>query len=96
MFTDFPLGNTAGPPHEPAVQLAIARSALEQVHATPRPGTVTALDHQWGTDWKAEARELKDHRTQRHATPQYQEVEDRAAAIDKHGEISAVGHNSES
>lgn len=78
------------------MQLAIARSALEQVHATTVAGTVTALGHQWGTEWKDEARELKDHRTERHGTPQYQELEDREAAIDKHGKISAVGDISES
>lgn len=96
VFTDFPLGNTAGPPHEPVTQLAIARSALEQVNSTTVPGTITALDHEWATAWKHEARELKDHRTERHGTPQYQEPEDRIAAVEKHGENTAVGEISES
>ena len=71
VFTDFPLGNTAGPPNTPEVQMAIARSALELAHTATEPGTIVALDHEWGEEWKTEARELVDHRTPRHDTPQY-------------------------
>ncbi len=91
VFTDFPLGNTAGPPNAPDVQLAIARSALENIHQATAPGTIIPLDHGWGAPWKDEARQLLDHRTTRFDTPQYQEASDRAAAIAQHGESTATG-----
>ena len=91
MFTDFPLGNTAGPPNEPETQLAIARSALSQLHDATEPGTIVALEHEWGKPWKAKARELKDHRTERFDTPQYQEPADRTEAIGRHGKDRATG-----
>lgn len=93
MFTDFPLGNTAGPPNAPDVQIAIARSALERAHAATEPGTILPLDHEWGEPWKDEARELRDHRTERFETPQYQEPADREAAITKHGEAKAISEH---
>lgn len=86
VFTDFPLGNTAGPPNEPDVQIAIARSALELAYTASAPGTIVPLDHQWSTEWKDEARELVDHRTERFDTPQYERTSDMAAAVEKHGE----------
>ncbi|MGI9606895.1 MAG: hypothetical protein ACR2P0_12220 [Acidimicrobiales bacterium] len=91
VFTDFPLGHTAGPPGEPDVQLDIARSALAAVHQIAAPGTIVPLRHTWpdGTDWKAEARELRDHRTPRLDAPQYQTDADRDAAIELHGEEAA-------
>lgn len=91
VFTDFPLGNTAGPPNEPDVQLAIARSSLEQANAAAEPGIINSLDHEWGQPWKAEARALKDHRTERFDSPQYQEANDRDAAIARHGQTAASG-----
>lgn len=90
MFTDFPLGNTAGPPHAPDVQLAIARSALRHVHGATKPGEIVPLDHEWGEPWKDEARALKDHRTERFETPQYQESADRDAAVREHGAAAAI------
>ena len=86
VFTDFPLGNTAGPPNTPEVQMAIARSALELAHTATEPGTIVALNHEWGEEWKTEARELVDHRTPRHDTPQYERMSDMASAIENHGE----------
>jgi len=71
------------------VQLAIARSALEQLHGATEPAVIVPLPHEWGSPWKDEARALKDHRTERVDTPQYQEVADRAAAIANHGETAA-------
>ena len=88
VFTDFPLGNTAGPPNAPDVQLAIARSALEQAQIATEPGTIVPLDHEWGEPWKDGARELKDHRTERFDTPQYQEPADRDAAVAAHGAVT--------
>jgi len=91
-FTDFPLGNTAGPPNRPDVQLDIVRSALALAHDATSPGEIVPLGV--GLDvfpdgWKDEARELVDHRTPRESTPQYQSSADREAAVARHGEASA-------
>jgi hypothetical protein len=80
------LGNTAGPPNQPDVQMDITRSALELAHSASTPGTIVPLDHQWGEPWKGEARALIDHRTPRNETPQYERMSDMAAAIENHGE----------
>lgn len=91
VFTDFPLGNTAGPPNDTETQLAIARSALDVATTATEPGHIVPLAHQWPEPWKDEARELVDHRTPRNDTPQYQEDSDRTAAIAAHGEEVACG-----
>lgn len=91
VFTDFPLGNTSGPPNDAATQLTIARSALGLAHSASSPGVIVPLSHQWPEPWKDEARELIDHRTPRNDTPQYQEDADRIAAIENHGEEVACG-----
>lgn len=89
MFTDFPLGNTAGPPHDQETQLAIARSALSAAFSITQPGTIIALDHEWPEPWKDEARQLIDDRTPRENVPQYQTDADRVAATERHGEAAA-------
>ena len=66
--------------------MAITRSALDLAYSAAEPGRIDALDHEWGEEWKTEARELIDHRTPRHDTPQYERLSDRADAIEKHGE----------
>ncbi len=86
LFSDFPLGNTAGPPNAPDVQIAIARAALDLAVSASEPGIIVPTEHQWPEPWKDEARELIDHRTPREATPQYERMSDMAAAIEKHGE----------
>ncbi len=85
-FTDFPLGHTAGRPDRPDEQVALIRDALSLFESIDRPGTIRALDYRWGEEWKTAARELVDHRTPRHDTPQYQTPDDRLAAIVNHGE----------
>ncbi len=89
MFTDFPHGNTSGPPNEPAIQLDIVRNALGLAHTAEGPGVIVPLGHEWSEPWKDEARELVDHRAPRNDTPQYQEDADRDAAIAEHGETAA-------
>lgn len=89
VFTDFPLGNTSGPPNQPDVQLDIVRNALGRIHAATEPGTIEPLDHTWAEPWKDEARQLIDHRTPRMDTPQYERMSDMAAAIENHGEALA-------
>lgn len=86
VFTDFPLGHTSGRPGDVEGQLSIARAALEAVHSIDEPGTIVPLSQQWpDASWRDEARELRDHRTERRDTPQYQNEADRAAAVAAHG-----------
>lgn len=94
VFLDFPLGHTAGRPHEPQLQRAIVREAVGAFEALDEPGTVVRLPHAWSDDdaWKDAAMrprtpqqatgtaERVDDRTQRTATPQYQTEEDRVRA----------------
>jgi D-proline reductase (dithiol) PrdB len=89
VFTDFPLGNTAGPPNDESTQLAIARSVLDAAWTITEPATILPLPHVWPEPWKDEARELIDHRTPRNDVPQYQSEADRVAAMERHGEAAA-------
>lgn len=66
--------------------MAIARSALELAHSATEAGIIQPLTHQWAEEWKDEARELVDHRTERFDTPQYERMSDMAAAVENHGE----------
>lgn len=88
-FTDFPLGHTAGRPDQPDEQVALIRDALTLFESIDAPGTIVPLDYQWDGEWKDEARDLIDHRTPRHDTPQYQSEFDRLAAVANHGETLA-------
>jgi hypothetical protein len=83
-FTDFPLGHTCGPPDRPEMQRSIMRDALELFETMGQPGIVE-LGYGWPVPWKEEALEPVDHRTPRHDTPQYQNQDDRAAAVATHG-----------
>lgn len=65
------------------------------MHHAETAGTIESLAHEWSEPWKDEARELKDHRTERVDTPQYQELADREAAIATHGEQAATEPPSE-
>ena len=91
MFTDFPLGHTAGPPDDPETQLAITRAALDAAYTIDEPGTIVPLQFEWPEPWKKAARVEGDIRTPRHDTPQYQSDDDRRAAIAAHGEEPACG-----
>ena len=86
VFTDYPLGNTVGPPNDSDTQLVIARAALSLAQNATEPGVIVPLDVAWHEEWKAEARALIDHRTPRNETPQYERMADMAAAIENHGE----------
>lgn len=89
VFTDFPLGHTAGPPHAADVQLDIARRALDLTYTATGPGIIEPLSYQWSEPWKDEARELTDHRTPREPAPQYERMSDMDAAVERHGEALA-------
>jgi hypothetical protein len=93
VYTDFPLGHTAGKPHDRELQRAIMRGALAALAEMTEPGTIRALPHTWSDDdsWKdrvmrlqPEARgasaKAQDDRVERHAVPQYQTEQDRRDA----------------
>ena len=81
-FLDFPLGHTAGKPHEPDLQRRILVEALSSFETMTSPGSMEELPFRWSEDeeWKAKAFAEGDERTARHDTPQYQDEEDRRLA----------------
>lgn len=89
VYTDFPLGHTAGPPGDADTQRAILRDALDALPTITESGTIVPLTHRWPTPWRDEARQPVDHRTTRYDSPQYQIDSDRDAAIAAHGERKA-------
>jgi hypothetical protein len=52
-------------------------------------GTIVPLDSRWDGEWRADARRLEDHRSERFDTPQYQNDADRDAAVARHGDTVA-------
>ena len=88
VYLDFPLGHTAGKPHDAAQQRRILRDTLDALVAIDTPGTVRRLPYRWAEDdaWKDSVRRpgsdgsSKDDRIERHPDPQYQCEEDRLAA----------------
>ncbi len=81
-FLDYPLGHTAGKPHDAALQLRVMREALEAFESMTVPGSVKVLPFVWSVDesWKLQAFTGDDTRTERLDTPQYQTEEDRIRA----------------
>jgi hypothetical protein len=81
-FLDFPLGHTAGKPHEPDLQRRILVEALSSFETMTAPGSMKELPFRWSEDeeWKAKAFAEGDDRTPRHDTPQYQNEADRRRA----------------
>ena len=93
VYTDFPLGHTAGKPNDPALQRRIMTDALGALVEARAPGFIEALPYRWSEDdsWKdrvmrprqggqAASAEAKDDRVERHAEPQYQTEADRLLA----------------
>ena len=93
VYTDFPLGHTAGKPHDRDMQRAIMRDALRALVEISRPGEIIDLPYQWDSDdsWKdfvmrprpatnTTAAGMQDDRVERYDQPQYQTEEDRARA----------------
>ncbi|MBJ30787.1 MAG: hypothetical protein CL442_03400 [Acidimicrobiaceae bacterium] len=94
-FSDLPLGNTAGRPHEPEFQRDLLRRALVAGTAVLEPGTIVDTGMRWDADgaWKRRATStgtsqsigsgddsVPDDRRQRLDTPQFQDEADRLAA----------------
>ena len=88
VYLDFPLGHTAGKPHDEVLQRRILRDTLDALISVDTPGTIRRLPYRWTEDdaWKDRvmrpgspgARE--DDRIARHPEPQYQYEQDRVAA----------------
>ena len=91
VFTDYPLGRTAGRPNDPDSQDAIVGAAIEHLSSAESAGEVRWVDLHWAEDddWKdavmrpkpavaaGGAAEAKDDRAERTAVPQYQFEADR-------------------
>ena len=88
VYLDFPLGHTAGKPHDPALQRRILRDTLDALATIDTPGTIRQLPYRWSEDdtWKdgvmrpGPGGSTEDDRIERHPDPQYQCEEDRIAA----------------
>lgn len=54
LFSDFPLGNAAGKPHDPASQEATLALALDLLASASQPRTTVASPQRWSesSDWK--------------------------------------------
>lgn len=54
LFNDFPLGNSAGPPHDHETQLAIAQAGLSLLESATEARTTLQTAHRWpgDADWK--------------------------------------------
>lgn len=97
VFVDFPLGHTAGRPHDTASQHAIIDTALTAFATITEPGTIIRSPLTWSDDdaWKdavmvvpteaAQGDATADPRGERHAQPQYQSTDDRERALAKTG-----------
>ena len=90
VFLDFPLGRTAGPPDNRALQRRIMLDTLHALERIDKPGEIRPLPHRWpgGDRWKERAMRPTpkaggapvDDRVGRSPRPQYQTPEDEAAA----------------
>jgi hypothetical protein len=56
VFSDFPLGNSAGKPNDPASQLDTLRLALDTLKTAQAPATTVHSPQTWSADelWKAD------------------------------------------
>lgn len=89
VFLDFPLGHTAGKPHDKALQRKIMIDTLSALDSTQAPGTIRTLPYHWAEtdDWKDGVMRPdgggshNDNRTSRDDSPQYQLQADREAVL---------------
>ena len=88
VYLDFPLGHTAGKPHDAGLQRRILRDTLDALVDIDAPGAIRWLPYRWTEDdgWKdlvmrpSPDGSSEDDRIKRHPYPQYQCEEDRIAA----------------
>jgi hypothetical protein len=84
VFTDFPLGHTAGKPLDRELQRKIMISTLHAFETMSAPGSIGMLPFEWSADhsWKHAGAGEGDNRTPRIAEPTYQTEDDRIAAAE--------------
>ncbi len=90
LFLDFPLGHTAGKPHQLEMQDAIVEAALHAFETMASTGSIERLPFDWAEDdsWKESVMRPRegnggghsDERRERSPEPQYQLESDRVAA----------------
>lgn len=82
VFTDFPLGHTAGKPFDRRLQRQIMIETLSAFETMTKPGSIKMLPFEWDPDhsWKHTGAGEGDTRQERSGQPQYQTEEDKAAA----------------
>ena len=84
LFSDFPLGNSAGKPHDEASQAATLALALDLLEAAPGPRTTVQSPERWRADasWKL------DYSNVERMDPE--ELARRRAEFDRQKEIARV------
>jgi hypothetical protein len=84
VFTDFPLGHTAGKPLDRQLQRKIMIETLRAFETMRFPGSIETLPFEWSADhsWKHAGAGESDNRTPRTDEPTYQTEDDRAAAAE--------------
>ena len=90
VFIDYPLGHTAGKPHDPSDQENILKNALLAIEKIKSPGEIINLELSWKEtdEWKNSVmrpsnnsqKNTSDDRVARFDTPQYQTTEDSKVA----------------
>jgi len=90
VFIDYPLGHTAGKPHDPSDQENILKNALLAIEKIKSPGEIINLELSWEeTDESKNSvmrpsnnyqKNASDDRVARFNTPQYQTTEDSKVA----------------
>lgn len=82
LFSDFPLGNAAGKPNDPASQAATLELALKVLETAPGPRTTVQSPQRWteSADWKLDFSNIE--------TMPPEELERRRKAFDENKEIA--------
>jgi hypothetical protein len=82
VFTDFPLGHTAGKVFDRRLQREIMIETLTAFETMRTPGSIKLLPFEWSADhsWKHAGAGEGDNRSARTEEPTYQTDEDKAAA----------------
>lgn len=82
VFTDFPLGHTAGKAFDRPLQRKMMIETLRAFETMEQPGSIKILPFEWDADhsWKHDGAGKGDNRQARLEEPQYQSEEDKIAA----------------
>jgi D-proline reductase (dithiol) PrdB len=82
LFSDFPLGNAAGPPHDPAAQAFTLELALRILESAPAARTTVQSPLRWSEDpsWKLDYSNI--------ARLSAEEIERRRREFDRQKEIA--------